>query len=732
MNRNGNETAMKRIILILAVLFLHASAGLCVYAHSAEISFVEGGSESTQLHLGAFSAKAELDGCSGKKLSLITAIYSGAKLEYVEYESFVPDMDIFSYEGNELEIDAGMLNPHAKAFVWENSMCPLAKAEASVYCTDGGKAVSKEIHTALSRFDDICTPDVLEWLASLYDPEIGGFYYSLSARDYEGFLPDLESTSQVLTLMRESGMIPHGTLADDAFLPAIRDKIGGFARELQSEADGYFYHPQWGTDISVSRRERDLSWARAILSTCGMKPKYLLPAERLSEASLMSFTNYTDEAEFEAYLNSLDFTTGEKAYASANELASSVNTIKSAGMMAKTIEFLKSKQDPNTGLWGYPGEVSRNAVNAAMKASSYFCASTGEEYPYFDKMVDSVIYTVENESPNTASALWNPAILWEHAIDSLGGSADNGDSIKKIEQFLPTLINSICDDAMLFKKSDGGFSYYKDKSIKTSQGTEVSLGLAEGDVNATLLCTERIRNSCYALAGIEYDKYFEKYKDGFFNLLANAQPIVKKERLSDSFEENFDSMQLGASADNWTITGKGTASVAAFPNGGSNSICVTNSGNGNVKAKRPLFLIEEYETLSYEFDLCLVNSTDTDKYERWSIYLGEYGAEFIADGKNRDDYVIYWRTASTPSSSLGTKVCTFAPDTMYKIKIIYTPSDTSGKRIQLFVDGSLIYETDEYYDMSSDPMTKIDNIIFYAWGDTCGKLYADNISITLS
>ena len=35
------------------------------------------------------------------------------------------------------------------------------------------------------------------WIAGLWEPEIGGFYFSNSARDHEGFLPDLESEGLV-------------------------------------------------------------------------------------------------------------------------------------------------------------------------------------------------------------------------------------------------------------------------------------------------------------------------------------------------------------------------------------------------------------------------------------------------------------------------------------------------------------------------------------------------------
>ena len=33
--------------------------------------------------------------------------------------------------------------------------------------------------------------DMIHWFANLYDPAVGGYYYSNSGRDTEGYLPDI-------------------------------------------------------------------------------------------------------------------------------------------------------------------------------------------------------------------------------------------------------------------------------------------------------------------------------------------------------------------------------------------------------------------------------------------------------------------------------------------------------------------------------------------------------------
>ena len=105
------------------------------------------------------------------------------------------------------------------------------------------------------------------WMANLYDPEIGGFYYSNSARDTDGYLPDIESTSQLISTAVSIGAL--GNRNKD--LPEeIKAKLVAFAKGLQSSKDGYFYHPQWPQgreNLNTDRYGRDLSWATSLITS---------------------------------------------------------------------------------------------------------------------------------------------------------------------------------------------------------------------------------------------------------------------------------------------------------------------------------------------------------------------------------------------------------------------------------------------------------------------------------
>ena len=108
---------------------------------------------------------------------------------------------------------------------------------------------------------------ILKWLAGLYDPSYGGFYYSNSARDNEPYRPDLESTAFALSLITANGAISNGSEE----LPAeVCRSIVDFARELQSPIDGYFYHPQWPAgkeNLAGDRYGRDIATASHFITS---------------------------------------------------------------------------------------------------------------------------------------------------------------------------------------------------------------------------------------------------------------------------------------------------------------------------------------------------------------------------------------------------------------------------------------------------------------------------------
>ena len=142
------------------------------------------------------------------------------------------------------------------------------------------KNYGTEMADALKYLYRIYDERMYLWIAGLWEPEIGAFYFSNSGRDTEGYLPDIESTIQAMRYMDTAGLTAAKDVDEAAkVLSDMKTKIARYAESLQDE-DGYFYHPQWGKDITVSRRGRDLGWASGAIKDYGGTFKYPSPLDR--------------------------------------------------------------------------------------------------------------------------------------------------------------------------------------------------------------------------------------------------------------------------------------------------------------------------------------------------------------------------------------------------------------------------------------------------------------------
>lgn len=295
---------------------------------------------------------------------------------------------------------------------------------------------------------------IVDWMANLYDPEIGAFYYSISARDNVGFLPDIESTTQITQLIVSSGAMKN---RND--LPTeIKVKLLNFALGLQSANDGYFYHPQWPQDkdkLNTDRYGRDLSRALGIISDLNVDidgdgieddiyPLYCAPngtkcklhkdggscifpqteipvsdalglavsaaVSKVSDsyvkatASVSSHPDYSSREAFSAWLEAYNATIKENS-GKAHNLSAISGEIRAHGyediviahlerVQAEVFEEQLAAGEEPTGLW--QRSVDYNAVWGLLKYNSYFNSSNAKPMdlkyiPYIIKTCIKVI-----------------------------------------------------------------------------------------------------------------------------------------------------------------------------------------------------------------------------------------------------------------------------------------------------------------------------------------------------
>lgn len=366
----------------------------------------------------------------------------------------------------------------------------------------GGDKLAEDTVAAIKKYYELASDDMITWLANLYDPETGGFYFSNSGRNTVGYAPDIESTHQALGLLSSSGAM--GAInGNPANIPGwMKEKIVNWLKPMQ-DTNGLFYHPQWGKELGdsrLSRLGRDLWRAEDLLKWCGAKPTYTTPdgvegdytladgtkvdkdgtpiaasalTERLSasRASLVAkvVANATptsssipshmkDEKSFVDYLATFDIK--HDSYYVGNEIASQGKWISnreaqlraqnSSWSITQTLEkWLKDNQNPENGLWYFVPKYSPDysiydGVNGLLKISALY-NEVGIEFPNPEAAIESAIegiYTDEN--PLTVCYTYNTWFSVKNIFENLEMFSSNPD---ETEELISGIRRRLLDDA---------------------------------------------------------------------------------------------------------------------------------------------------------------------------------------------------------------------------------------------------------------------------------------------
>ena len=367
-----------------------------------------------------------------------------------------------------------------------------------------GKEATDELRALYRTYDE----RLYIWLAALWNAEVGGFYYSNSARDNEQFLPDVESTAQVWYFATLSKMFDHLGGWQNALPEKIKEKMLDFVINLQSSDDGFFYHKQWGSDIPLSRRGRDLQWSTGIIEKLGAKPLYDTPNGKSGSIGAPASAKAMREGEsknavspehlhslsaFKEYLDALDFK--NNSYSVGNLLNSQAEQIKSAGddFCKLLADHLASNQNPETGV--FSDTLDHQAVNGLMK-NAELLVRLGYPIPHGNEAIKSVIEmtlatTITPPSMNHVCSIYNCWVLIDLLINNAKkteGEERAAELRKIVYERAPELIAVTAKKMEVFRKPDGGFSFGPRGSCPTSQGVPVAIpGSPESDVNATIL-----------------------------------------------------------------------------------------------------------------------------------------------------------------------------------------------------------------------------------------------------
>ena len=447
---------------------------------------------------------------------------------------------------------------------------------------EGGEEVVEAFKSLYELYDGEA---IIRWLTSLYDPEIcicnalygktecentkycggGGFYYSKSGRDNVGFAPDAESCAQAISIIRNCGMTRglrsggyYSIIPDE-----MADSICDYLYELQ-EDDGFFYHPQWNREYIISenklsRRGRDNSWCTQILHDYGRAKKYRdvkassfkvenALTESLGGSSVTAVSKVISTADFvvaphletldafKQYLKDLDI--ANNSYPAGNTLSAQGSQIQARGreyVDAMVEELLRIYNDYGNGTWHHT--VDYYAINGVMKLVGQLTGA-GVEIPKIDLTARACFAAIGSEEEVEAIVdIWNPWVAFNRVLDNMEKCSENGkEKVAALKaELYPDYAEAIRDTKEklgLFRKEDGSFSYFKNRSSHTSQAVFIALpNQNEGDVNATVLGTNNFTYEIFTLVNpmgisrLPFAGLKERYI--FYKLLDEAQPIRK-------------------------------------------------------------------------------------------------------------------------------------------------------------------------------------------------------------
>ena len=391
---------------------------------------------------------------------------------------------------------------------------------------------------------------LIRWWASLYDPDQGGFYYANSARDHEGFLPDMESTFQIVQRLRPFD--PNGDLA--AYLGrAITEKMIDFYQSKQDPSDGYFYHPQWTREVSrakVMRYTRDLDWTITVLGWLHAAPLYPTALDRAKDAPKSETRAWEpNAASVTAYVNELFRTRSCESW--SNTLQTQTSIFEAAGVLNTVLDILDSKMNPDYGLWvtGYDEKTDRyynlkETPEDETPYGLYTCAyklmimynAAKRPVPYPAKMAENAIKAILSRDPGIrVTYIFNPwATLGtlRGNLDSCGTKESTAAYDALIRENIIGMLDAVKCSLGKYRWADGSYSFLQSGSSPTIYGTPVSLGEEEGDVNGNNLVVSFARHICSAIGLSKMIPIFSPADAALMkDLLDHAPKIVKRKSI---------------------------------------------------------------------------------------------------------------------------------------------------------------------------------------------------------
>ena len=631
------------------------------------------------------------------------------------------------------------------------------------------------------------------WLADLYDPGEydedgnplgGGFYYSNSARENEGYLIDIESTGQALGFLLSSGML-------NDFKKQIPEKMQkemvAFALSLQDPEDGYFYHPQWGKNISLGRQSRDVGWATgSVLTRFGYKPYWNTPngvegiygepgvsmTSQLRETSVVEAVSRVSAAatnldkwperlrsleNWESYLKEQAANIHTKSYSIGHNVAEQCGQINNrdkealengepTGYAALTAQYFNSWQNPENGLW--EDTVTYNSINGLMKISAIY-VSLGLEFNYAEAAFESAVEIIMLEDAdingkraNNSVDVYNPWIAISRIFSTLNKHGDSA-VVEPLRASLRAqaadMIKVTTAKTVKFRKDDGSYGYTWDYSPEKSQSAPVAVpNTVEGDVNGGTIALTGVTGNMLSALGISgLNIYAPSDLEVFLDRVSGLTHVVKQPIVTEEQTGVVDFEDSDVGAD---LPSRVSASVT------SGSVEIVGGGVGGDRALLMVTVPDKGDTVTVKTGLS--TTSDSCYTAEWDIRFSSVnksastamqislGSMYILTlGVNTDGLLTFGDTSTQSSNPITNSFSGgFTAFEWHHVRVEHYRTVEGGPITLIYVDDELLAVTDNYAGKQSGtmPSAKLDNVKFYALWGVDYSVMLDNVNAEAS
>lgn len=459
--------------------------------------------------------------------------------------------------GRELTLEPGVV--HYELFSLSEYLKTRAEMLLEEKWAEFAKAIPEEYRDGIVRemkkLYDMYDENMVIWLANLYDPGVGGWYHSNSARDdLSGFsigtktvqyLPDIENTYVALTFMAATGMAEmFGGDWARAMPEWLLYDVGSWVQSLQ-DPDGFFYHPQWPKEYIVagnrqSRITRDRGSAKTLLKKTGFTVLYTSASpsgnsltDRLGGSAVAAVSKvvptadmlwqYESNENFAEYLAGFDaelatMTDAQRAYRFYyyGNLFQSTTGYMTPEMKKMTVDFFNKHQNPENGMWSE--ELYYDSTNGIHKIGAVF-NNIGAELRYIDKIVESTMAIINFDFETKPAAggvnIYNAWSCFPYIYTNIrkcapGTAAEREAWCNEIKMQVFAMAEDAIHNTFVhtegMKQADGSFGYSRSGSSASAQGCPAAVpGSKEGDVNGNALTSYDIVH--YITLALELDAY---------------------------------------------------------------------------------------------------------------------------------------------------------------------------------------------------------------------------------